>query len=55
LARSREYLADAGSVERTRNPDALIRALLKIERHASFDVPSCMEAGFIEKAGRQPG
>ena len=31
LSRSREFLADAGSVELTRNPDAMIAALRKIE------------------------
>lgn len=31
LSRAREFLADAGSVELTRNPDAMISALRKIE------------------------
>lgn len=34
VSRQREFLADAGSVQITRNPDAMINALLKLEAHA---------------------
>ena len=39
LSRKREYLADAGSVELTKNPDAMIRALQKISGRAKLRRP----------------
>ncbi|HVL71515.1 MAG TPA: M48 family metalloprotease [Beijerinckiaceae bacterium] len=41
LSRSREYLADSGAVELTKNPDAMISALLKIQGRSRMEgVPS---------------
>ncbi len=37
LSRSREFLADAGSVELTKNPDAMIAALRKIEGRGDIE------------------
>jgi heat shock protein HtpX len=43
LSRRREYLADAGAVELTRNPDAMISALRKIEGKGELEgVPSAV-------------
>lgn len=48
LSRSREYLADAGAVELTKNPDAMIGALRKIADNPRLEVLSRTEAFFIE-------
>lgn len=49
LSRKREYLADAGSVELTKNPEALISALQKISGHADVPhVPPEVQQLFIE-------
>ncbi len=40
LSRKREYMADAGAVELTKNPDAMIRALTKISGKAELNAPA---------------
>jgi heat shock protein HtpX len=48
LSRSREFVADAGSVELTKNPDAMISALRKIEGHAHLEGPDSIRGMFLE-------
>lgn len=49
LSRRREYLADAGAVELTKNPDAMISALQKISGHSAIEgAPSEVREMFID-------
>lgn len=49
LSRKREFLADAGAVELTKNPDAMANALRKISGRAEMkDVPAEVQQMFIE-------
>lgn len=48
LSRKREFLADAGAVELTRNPDAMISALKKISGNADIDAPNDVQQMMIE-------
>jgi heat shock protein HtpX len=49
LSRNREFLADAGAVELTQDPDAMIGALRKIEGHSDMpDVPPEVRAMFLD-------
>ncbi|MDP1738756.1 MAG: M48 family metallopeptidase [Caulobacter sp.] len=48
LSRSREYVADAGAVELTRNPDAMIGALRKIDGRSALQAPESVQGMFID-------
>ena len=48
LSKKREYLADAGSVELTRNPDAMISALRKISGRSQVDAPNDVQQMMVE-------
>jgi heat shock protein HtpX len=56
ISRRREYLADAGSVELTKSPEALISALRKISENADVPhVPSEVRQMFIENPLSESG
>jgi heat shock protein HtpX len=48
LSQKREYLADAGAAELTRNPDAMISALKKISGHSKIDAPNDVQQMMVE-------
>jgi heat shock protein HtpX len=48
LSRRREYIADAGSVELTKNPDAMISALQKVSGRADLQAPDEVAGMFLE-------
>jgi heat shock protein HtpX len=63
LSRSREYLADAGAVELTKNPDAMITALRKIEGRGELEgstsavMEMCVDnprSGFVDLFATHP-
>lgn len=48
MSRKREYLADAGSVDLTKNPDAMISALRKIAGHSEIQAPAQVQEMFLD-------
>ncbi len=55
LSQKREYLADAGAVDLTRNPDAMIGALKKISGRAQVDAPNDVQQMMVENTARFAG
>jgi heat shock protein HtpX len=50
LSRQREFLADAGAVELTKNPSGLIGALIKISGNANLPAPDEVKQMYIENS-----
>jgi heat shock protein HtpX len=48
MSRKREFLADAGAVELTKNPDAMISALRKISGHSEMNAPQQIQEMFLD-------
>lgn len=48
LSRTREYVADAGSVELTKNPDAMISALRKVSGRSKLQAPDDVQGMFLD-------
>jgi heat shock protein HtpX len=48
ISRQREFIADAGSVELTKNPDAMISALQKIAGHSEIHAPESVRSMFLD-------
>lgn len=48
LSRTREYVADAGAVELTKNPDAMISALRKVAGRSTLKAPDEVQGMFLD-------
>lgn len=55
LSRSREFVADAGSVELTKKPDAMISALRKVSGRSSLKAPDEVQGMFLENRPDKSG
>ena len=55
LSRKREYLADAGAVDLTRNPDAMISALEKISGTSEIEAPDDVRQMMVDNPVRFMG
>ncbi len=48
LSRTREYVADAGAVELTKNPDSMISALRKVSGRSKLQAPDDVQGMFLD-------
>jgi heat shock protein HtpX len=48
ISRKREFIADAGAVELTKDPDAMISALQKISGHSEIHAPESIRSMFLD-------
>lgn len=55
LSQKREFLADAGSVDLTKNPDAMISALMKISGRSEVDAPNDVQQMMLDSDAKFAG
>ena len=55
LSRTREFVADAGAVELTKNPDAMISALRKISGRSKLKAPDEVQGMFLDNQPDKAG
>lgn len=55
LSQKREFLADAGSVDLTKNPDAMITALEKISGRSAVDAPNDVQQMMLDSDAKFAG